>query len=86
MTPRECFGIAVRTIGILVLFASVMYLYSALAVLLFHGMPHNYPLASYLGAFSVAFIVGLYFLRGAPLLIRFAYPPPRPSNNVGGNA
>ena len=86
MTPRECFGIAVRTIGILVLFASVMYLYSASAVLLVHGMPHTYPLVSYLGACAVAFVVGLYFLRGAPHLVRFAYPQAKPSSNVGGDA
>jgi hypothetical protein len=86
MAPRECFGIAIRTIGILVLFASVMYLYSALAVLFVHGMPHTYPLASYLGACAVALVVGLYFLRGAPRLVRFAYPPAKPSNEVGGNA
>jgi len=45
LTPRECFGIAIRTIGTLLLFVSVMYLYSFLVVLLFHGMPHTYPLA-----------------------------------------
>lgn len=86
MTSREYFGIAVRTIGILVLFASVMYLYSALAVLFVHGMPHTYPLVSYLGACAVAFVVGLYFLRGAPRLVRFAYPPTKPSDGLGGDA
>jgi hypothetical protein len=86
MSPRDCFGIAIRTIGALVLFASLMYLYSASAILFFYGMPHAYPLASYLGASAVAFIIGLYFLRGAPHLIRFAYPQAKPSNNVGSNA
>lgn len=82
MTPRECFGIAIRTIGILVLFASVMYLYSAFAILFVHGMPHTYPLVSYLGAATVALFVGLYFLRGAPRLIRFAYPSASPPDNT----
>jgi len=86
MTPRECFGIAIRTIGILLLFASVMYLYSALALLLFSGMPRNYPLVSYLGASAVVFIVGLYFLRGAPRLVRFAYPSANLSNDLDGSA
>jgi hypothetical protein len=86
MAPRECFGIAIRTIGVLVLFASVMYLYSASAVLFVYGMPHTYPLASYLGASAVALIIGLYFLRGAPHLIRFAYPPAKLSDKVGSNA
>lgn len=86
MGPKEYFGIAIRTIGILVLFASVMYLYSTLAILFVSGMPHTYPLVSYLGAAGVALIVGLYFLRGAPHLIRFAYPPEKRSNNVGSNA
>jgi hypothetical protein len=85
MTPRECFGIAIRTIGILLLFASVMYLYSALALLLFSGMPRNYPLVSYLGASAVVFIVGIYFLRGAPRLVRFAYPSESVSGNVDSN-
>ena len=86
MEPREYFGVAIRTIGVLVIFASVMYLYSAVAIEFVSGMPHSYPLASYLGASAVALIIGLYFLRGAPRLIRFAYPPAKPSNNVGGNA
>ena len=86
MTARECFGVAIRTIGILLLFASVMYLYSAAALLLFHGMPRRYPLASYFGAFVVAFLVGLYFLRGAPQLMRFAYPSAKSSVDAGSDA
>jgi hypothetical protein len=86
MTPRECFGIAIRTIGILALFGSVMYLYSAIAILVLNGMPHTYPLVSYVGASAVALLVGLYFLRGAPSLINFAYPLPKASGSAGGNA
>lgn len=84
--PRECFGIAIRTIGILLLFGSVMYLYSAFAILVLNGMPHTYPLVSYAGASAVALIVGLYFLRGAPSLVNFAYPPPKASGTTGSNA
>jgi hypothetical protein len=51
-----------------------MYLYSAAATTFIHGMPHTYPLLSYLGASAVALLVGIYFLRGAPRLIRVAYP------------
>jgi hypothetical protein len=82
MTPRECFGIAIRIIGTLLLFVSVMYLYSFLVVLLFHGMPRTYPLASYLGASAVALAVGLYLLRGAPHLLRFAYPATKLPSDV----
>jgi hypothetical protein len=85
MTPRECFGIAIRTIGILLLFGSVMYLYSALAILVLNGMPHTYPLLSYVGASAVVLVIGLYFLRGAPSLINFAYPPTKAREDAGGN-
>lgn len=83
MTARECFGVAIRTIGLLVLVASVMYLYSGLAILFVHGMPRTYPLFSYLGAFGVSLIVGLYFLRGAPQLVSFAYPSGKASADAG---
>ena len=86
MTPKECFGIAVRTIGVLVLFGSVMYLYSAVAILVLNGMPHTYPLVSYLGASVVAFAVGLYCLRGAPGIIGFAYPSSPTSATPAGMA
>jgi len=86
MAPRECFGIAIRTIGIVMLVVSVMYFYSAVAVLFFPGMPHTSPLVSYLGAFAIWLLVGLYLLRGAPHIIRFSYPPaPPPFKDVGDN-
>jgi hypothetical protein len=86
MAPRDCFGIAVRTIGILMIAASVMYLYSAVAVVFFPGEPHASPVVVYLGAVAVWLIAGLYFLRGAPQVIRFAYPPATPPfNDVGSN-
>ena len=65
------------------LFASVMYLYSAFAILFVDGMPHTYPLLSYVGAAIIVLVVGLYFLRGAPHLVRFAYPSTPLSGDAG---
>ena len=83
MTPKDCFGIVVRTIGLLSSLGSMLYLYSALVVLFVHESPHGYAPAWYFGFFAVLLLFGLYFLRGAPHLTRFAYPS---EQKTGGGA
>jgi hypothetical protein len=68
------------------LMGSVLYLYSALAVLLTPDAPHASSLLSYIGACIVSLLISVYFLRGAPHLVRFAYGREREDSDDGHNA
>ncbi len=63
MTPRDVFGIVVRSAGLFVL---VSWIYTLLGA----GVTGAYPL---LAQALVSFFVGVYLLRGAPLLMDMAY-------------
>lgn len=65
MTPRDIFGIVVRTIGLLTLLSGV-YAFGLGA-----SVNADVPGIAVLGPF----IVGVYLLRGAPHLLDVAYPP-----------
>jgi len=74
MRVEEWFAIAVRVIGLLILLYGVGYLLDSL---LFRLGYFNYPESSpayYVVAGISYSVVGLYLLRGAPLIVRFAYP------------
>lgn len=77
MKPRDLFGVVIRSIGLLALLGSLLYLYSAIVALLAPDTPHASSPLSYIGACIVALIFSAYFLRGAPHLVRFAYGPER---------
>jgi hypothetical protein len=74
MTPQHCFGVVIRTVGLLLLVGSLYFLFSAVYLLAVplqrpHSPPSTYALyGCAIGALS------LYLLRGAPLLMRFCYP------------
>ncbi len=76
MAPRDIFGIIVRTIGVLALTAGATYLISTLIVLLSPETPHKSPLTAYVLASGVWFLLSIYLIRGAPHLVRLAYPEP----------
>ncbi len=76
MTPGQCFGLVLRVFGLLVLVVSALYLYSAAYTFFYPSVPHNSTAAGYLAAFVLSLAAGLYFLRGAPHILRFAYPAP----------
>lgn len=70
MKPFEVFGVVVRTIGLLLVLGSAPCMFLAILSLSFGG-PYN---AAWLTLFSFpTLLAGLYLLRGAPLLIWFAY-------------
>ncbi len=82
MTPRDCFGVAVRVIGLLVTIVALLYLVSAAGVAINpHYRPNVAPATHYLTPGVIGLLFGLYLLHGAPLLLRLAYPdaksPPR---------
>ena len=75
MTPKEIFGIIVRTLG---LFFFIYALYNLLYGIAFcAGILDRNPdyKIAYFVTGTFFFVIGLYLLRGAPLLIRFSYPP-----------
>lgn len=62
-----------RSIGVLMLAGSVLYLYSAVVALLEPDTPYASSPLSYIGAGIVSLLISVYLLRGAPHLVRFAY-------------
>ena len=86
MSPRDCFGIVVRSVGLLLL---LFGLYSALSGLFLLLVSVYYQRVAPLSLFVcgvLATLVSLYLLRGAPALVRFCYPAeasasgPQPNN------
>ena len=74
MTPREYFGLIVRTIGLLLLVFGLYELLTCIYVLVTPSRRHLAPSPAY-GTFGLFYvIVSLYLLRGAPALMRFCYP------------
>jgi hypothetical protein len=69
MTPREVFGIVLRTFGLIGLF----YWLSTFA-----GAVATGDKLLMMGSFLVSVLAG-YLLRGAPVLLEFAYPSTRES-------
>lgn len=74
MTPRDIFGIVVRTFGLSLFIYAIWYL--AYGVATVAGLPEEGPgyMIGYFITGGIYFIIGLYLLRGAPFLIRFSYP------------
>ncbi len=77
MTPRERFGVSVRTIGLILLLASAVYLISFLAVLARPALRPNTPPGMYALSALIALLIAAYLLRGARHIVRFAYGPER---------
>ena len=77
MTPKDIFGIVVRSLGLPLLVYAFWYLAYGFAILA--GMQEHGP-GYRTGYFISGFLclaISLYFLRGAPLLLRFSYPEKR---------
>lgn len=78
MRPQDYFGLVLRILGLAILCVALLYLYDALAIAV--GIPLPGKAGSGLTYFSMGVItlaIGLYLLRGAPALVRFAYPAKR---------
>ena len=75
MEPRDIFGIIIRTFGLSLFIYAIWYLVYGVATIA--GLPEDAPgyLISYFITGGTYFFIGLYLLRGAPFLIRFAYSP-----------
>jgi hypothetical protein len=77
MTARDVFGILVRFLGLIFFALGVCYGVVGLVMCIGVWKPSTheyYPTAvTYLLVGTCIAVFGLYFVRGAPLLMRFAY-------------
>jgi len=75
MSPKETFGVVVRAIGLIISCAALLYFLSALLLFFVPNYrPGVSPAWHYLLSGSISLVFGLYLLRGAPHVVRFAYP------------
>jgi hypothetical protein len=76
MKPAQAFGVSVRIIGLLGCFAAILYLMSG--VMLSFGptcrVQSGYPAWQYFVVGTFVLVISIYFLRGARMIMRFAYP------------
>jgi hypothetical protein len=74
MTPRECFGLVLRVFGLVFIAIGLSNFYSTLtiAVMFRGGGDSLLPSVLFKPVFVIA--AGIYLLRGAPHILRFAYP------------
>jgi len=74
MRAEEWFALAVRVVGVLIFLYGLGYLLDSF---LFRLGYFNYPESSpaYYVVAGISYgVVGLYLMRGAPQIVRFAYP------------
>lgn len=73
MNARDAFGLVIRILGLMSVlwglaeFMSIVYLWMG-------ARSQGYPGLVYIAAGVVLVVLGMYFLRGAPAIVRFAYP------------
>ena len=74
MTGRELFGVVLRVAGLILVVYGLWNLCYGLVGLV--GMPasKDIQLVWYFVTGVPAFLIGLYFRRGAPQILRFSYP------------
>ena len=75
MKPSEVFGICIRVLGLCGIIAGILYIYSGIH-LLFHGQDQytGFYVKEYIILGIIVTIIAIYFIRGAPHIVRFAYP------------
>ena len=75
MKPQDCFGVVIRTIGLLGILMAIFYAFSAIYIAIdpSYSKPHSAP-KTYIIISLVFALVSLYLLRGATHLIQFCYP------------
>jgi hypothetical protein len=75
MRAPEVFGVVVRVFGLSMTIYSLWALATTLSLLGVEGF--DPPAAWYFVTEIASIALGIYFLRGAPLLLRFSYPGDR---------
>jgi len=75
MTPQQCFGIIIRTFGLILSLLSFYYFFTAAYLRMSSYQRPHAPPSTYAVYGVMSLLVSLYFLKGASGLIRFCYPP-----------
>jgi hypothetical protein len=75
MRAPDVFGIVVRVFGLSMTVYSLWALATTLSLLGVEGF--DAPTLGFFVTEIVSIALGIYFLRGAPLLLRFSYPGDR---------
>jgi hypothetical protein len=76
MTPQDCFGVFVRAIGLILLLTGIGF-FASTWVSLLHPFPPSETMRAWFLYLGLGLPVSsLYFLRGAPALVKFCYPTP----------
>jgi hypothetical protein len=75
MKPSEVFGICIRVLGLFGILGGVIYIFDGMH-LLFGGQTQyaGFYAGEYILLGIILTVVALYFIRGAPHIVRFAYP------------
>jgi hypothetical protein len=86
MEPKDCFSLALRIVGFLSLAHGLRDLVDFALMHLNYTSTHS-SFGYYLILGLLYSVAGVYLLRGAPLVVRFAYPTARadPSENDADN-
>jgi hypothetical protein len=75
MKPSEVFGICIRILGLLGIIGGILYIIDAMYLLLSGQEQHaGFYVGEYILSGIILTVVALYFIRGAPHIVRFAYP------------
>ncbi len=80
MTAKDWFGVVVRGVGLWFIVRSISFVFEAVAERqgwsgFGGGIRHNVMNG------LATLVFGIVFLRGADLIVRFAYPEPRPPSD-----
>jgi hypothetical protein len=75
MKPSDVFGICIRVLGLFSIMGGIRYIYSGM-LLLFGGQTQydGFSVGEYILLGIILTVVAIYFIRGAPHIVRFAYP------------
>ncbi len=84
MKAKEIFGLIVRVVGLFSLLYGGFYLLSCLYILAGSPVREGFGIRQYFLAGVAYVLAGLYLVRGAPHLLRFAYGQDDWSNPQGG--
>ena len=79
MTPRTIFRIIIATVGLLLFFYGVLYLFDGVSFVLGLADPPLHTTSKWYavrGGFEM--VLGLFVMRGLPMFLDLAFPPDEP--------
>lgn len=77
MKAKDLFGLLIRVVGLAGVIWGLFYVISAVYCFTGGQPAEGFTANDYLLAGIVTLVLGIYFLRGAPHVLRFAYPEPK---------